>query len=330
MIEEGREMTYKRLIERKTFALALMGLFVCLAVSGTSAQEKSSNVSTDGRDVTVLVTVHPHDERTRGLAAKLTSDDFSVQEDKKPQRVLSAKQSAETPPTIAVLVQDDLVSRVSNEIKGLKEFIRQLPGGSKVMTGYISSGSLRVTQDFTSDLGHAAESLRAVVGSTSVSPYNPYVEVIEALKRFDSQPVGRRIILLVSDGLDTSQGFQNANPAQSLDLERAITEAQRRGVAVFTFYAPSAGLTSVSHLAVNFGQGSLNRLADETGGEAFFTGTDFVTFDPYIKEFKELLGRQWLITYRSTNTGSGFRRIQVTTDGDVPLYHPAGYRVRGG
>jgi VWFA-related protein len=321
-------MTYKSLIRQTPLVVAQIGLFLFLAVQGAFAQIRTSEISTDGRDVTLLVTVHPHDERTRALAAKLQADDFTVLEDKKPQRLLSAKPSSDIPPTIAILIQDDLVSRVSNEIKGLKEFIRLLPAGSQVMTAYIRAGSLRVAQDFTSDLGRAAESLRSVVGSTSASPYNPYVEVIEALKHFDSQPSGRRMILLVSDGLDTSQGFQNANPALSLDLERSITEAQRRGVAVFTFYAPSAGLTSFSHLAVNFGQGSLNRLADDTGGEAFFTGTDFVTFDPYIKEFKELLGRQWLLTYRSTNTGSGFRRIQVTTEGDVPLYHAAGYRAR--
>jgi len=38
--------------------------------------------------------------------------------------------------------------------------------------------------------------------------------------------------------------------------------------------------------------------------------------------------RQWLITYRSANTGSGFRRIEVTTDYELHLHHPAGYRSR--
>jgi hypothetical protein len=83
----------------------------------------------------------------------------------------------------------------------------------------------------------------------------------------------------------------------------------------------------VSRIAVNYGQGSLNRLADETGGEAFFTGTDFVTFDPYFREFNDLLARQWLVTYRSSNTGSGFRRIEVTTEANLHLHYPAGYRV---
>jgi VWFA-related protein len=292
------------------------------------AQQRPSSVAIAGRDVTILVTVHPHDNRTRDLTARLQPEDFTVLEEKRKQRILSVKRPAEAPPIIAVLIQDDLVSRVNNEIQFMKEFIRRLPEGSRVMTGYLTAGSLRVAQDFTTDRARAAESLRIVVGSSSAAPYNPYVEVVEALKHFDSQPVGRRMVLLVSDGLDVSRGFRSASPMFSLDLDRAITEAQRRGVTVFSFYAPSAGLTSVSRLAVNYGQGSLNRLADETGGEAFFTGTDFVTFDPYFKEFNDLLGRQWLITYRSTNTGPGFRRIEVTTDFNVPLHYPSGYRAQ--
>jgi hypothetical protein len=98
----------------------------------------------------------------------------------------------------------------------------------------------------------------------------------EALRRFDTHPAGQRMALLVLDGLDVSHGFRSASPFQSIDLDRAISEAQRRGVAVYTFYAPSVRLTSVGQIAVDYGQGSLNRLADETGGEAFFTGTDFV------------------------------------------------------
>jgi VWFA-related protein len=278
--------------------------------------------------VTVLVTAHPHNDRARANAQKIQANDFSVREEKRPQQIISVKSPSEAPPIIAVLIQDDLVSRVSNELDALRDFIRRLPEGSRVMTGYITAGSLQVAQDFTTDRESAAKSLRIVRSSQSSAPFNPYVEVLEALRRFDSQPVGRRMILLVSDGLDASRGFRSASPTQSIDLDRAIREAQRRGVSVFSFYSPSVGLTSVNRLAVNYGQGSLNRLADETGGEAFFSGTDFVTFDPYIKEFNELLGLQWLITYRSSNIGSGFRRIEVTTDADVHLHYPEGYSVR--
>ena len=62
--------------------------------------------------------------------------------------------------------------------------------------------------------------------------------------------------------------------------------------------------------------------------EAFFWGSDFVSFQPYLREYKELLKYQWLITYRSGNTGKGFRRIEVTTDFDIHLHHPEGYNVK--
>jgi hypothetical protein len=86
----------------------------------------------------------------------------------------------EAPVKLAILIQDDLVSHVSNELDITRDFIKSLPTGSEVMVGYIRSGSLQVRQPFTYDLARAAKSLRMVVSSTSASPYNPYVEVLEA------------------------------------------------------------------------------------------------------------------------------------------------------
>ncbi len=304
-------------------------LIVFLLNTSAIAQREPNRIDRNGRDVTILVTVHPHNDRSRALADNLKPEDFTVRENDRSQRITSVKRPTEAPLILAVLIQDDLVSRVSNEIRGIKDFIRRLPDGSRVMTGYITVGSLRIAQDFTADRQRAAESLRILISSSSASPFNPYVEVLDALGRFESQPAGRRVVLLVSDGLDVSRGFRSASPMLSMDLDRAIDDAQRRGISVFTIYAPSVGLTGISHLAMNFGQGSLNRIADETGGEAFFSGTDFVSFDPYLREFNELLGRQWLISYRSSNVEPGFRKIEVKTEYDLELLHPSGYRLRG-
>src|ERR1043165_9162604 len=88
------------------------------------------------------------------------------------------------PLNLAVLIQDDLVSQVANEIGVTKDFIRSLPEGSKVMVGYITTGTLQVRQPFTTDLEKAASSLRIPLASRGSSAFNPYVEVIEALKKF--------------------------------------------------------------------------------------------------------------------------------------------------
>jgi hypothetical protein len=120
------------------------------------------------------------------------------------------------------------------------------------------------------------------------------VEVIEALRRFDNQNNQRNAILLISDGLDTSHGFDVSSAANTPDLLRAIREANKRNVAVYSFYTPTVGLTSRSSLAASFGQSSLNRISNETGGEAFFQGlTAFVSFEPYFEGLRRALNDQY-------------------------------------
>lgn len=199
------------------------------------------------------------------------------------------------PLNLAILIQDDLISQVSNELGVTRDFIRSLPQGSRVMVGYITTGTLQVRQPFTTDLDQAARSLRVPTSSTASSPFNPYVEVLEALRKFDEDGNSNaNAILLISDGLDTSHGFDSTTAGHTIDIERTIKEANKRRVAIFSFYAPSVGLTSHNRIASSYGQSSLNRVSNETGGRAFFQGTSgFVTFDSYFTRLRETLNRQY-------------------------------------
>lgn len=209
----------------------------------------------------------------------------------------SEKARVATPLNLAILIQDDLVSRVGSELDVTRDFIRSLPAGSRVMIAYVTAGSLKVRQPFTQDLEQAAKALRAPRASTSASPYNPYVEVVEALRRFDEGGGNKNALLLISDGLDTSHGFDFTSAGNTVDLLRAIKEANKRNVAVYSFYAPGVGLTSWNRTAASFGQSSLNRLSEETGGRAFFQGTSFVTFDSYFERLSRTLNDQYAKAY---------------------------------
>jgi len=274
-----------------------------------------------GKPVTVPVTIRVKEE------TELQNIDLSIHEDGEPQTIISVRGiGTSSPITLAVLIQEDLVPSVGNEIKDLADFIRQLPRGSRVMVGYLRTGSLQVKQRFTTDLDKAAGALRPPVGFASAGPYNPYVEVIEALKKFESQPLGRRAILLVSDGLDISRGVDSSSPTQSVDLQRAVNESQRRGVAIYGFYAPTLVAASNPALVSN-AQSSLLRLSNETGGSAFFQGTGApVSFQPFIRELDISLQKQAAITFLSTHLGKGFHRIEVksSTPG-VRVSYPSGY-----
>ncbi len=310
--------------------LALLASFV-FAAQMVAAQTQAINGantsrSNPGKPVTIPLTIKIKDRQLEP-ETELQNIDLTVNEDGDPQTILSIRGvGTNSPITLAVLVQEDLVPSVGNEIKPLAEFITGLPKGSRVMIGYLRTGSLQVKQKFTNDLEKAAKALRPPSGFANSGPYNPYVEVIEALKKFDSQPLGRRAILLVSDGLDISRGVDSSSPTQSVDLQRAVTESQRRGVAIYGFYAPTVVAQANPLLAAN-AQSSLLRLSNETGGHAFFQGTGVpVSFDPFIRELDVALEKQVALTFLSTHLSKGFHRIEVrsATPG-VRVTFPTGY-----
>ena len=315
---------------RRTHLIVLqLSLIVGFALMSQSAlgQAPSANGNSvsrgTGRPVTIPLTIRVKEE----TEFELQNIDLTISEDGEPQTLISLKSiGTNSPLTLGVLIQEDLVPSVGNEIKALKEFIKGLPKGSRVMIGYLRTGSLQVKQRFTNDLERAASALRPPVGFASASPYNPYVEVIEALKRFESQPLGRRAILLVSDGLDISRGVDSSSPTQSVDLQRAINESQRRAVAIYGFYAPTQVAASNPAL-VNNAQSSLLRLSNETGGIAFFQGLGApVSFEPFIRDLDVSLQKQAALTYLSTHLDKGFHRIDVksSTPG-VRVAFPSGY-----
>jgi len=273
------------------------------------------------RPVTIPVTIKVHKPEV-----EIRVVDFMLREDGDVQSLLSIRRPADNPVTLSVLLQDDLVSSIGTETRGIADFVRQLPSGSRVMIGYIRSGSLEVRRKFTNDLDKAAGGLRPPLGLASAGPYNPYVEIIEGLKRFDAQPLGRRAMIVISDGLDISRGIDSSAPGQSIDLDRAIAESQRRSVAIYSIFAPPAAILG-NQLLVTNGQSCLQKLSDETGGRAFFQGTAApVSFDPFLKEISSTLDRQIALTYLSTHPKKGFHRLDIKPlDRDVEIRHPSGF-----
>jgi len=311
---------------RKTKAL-LIAVAVSLLLTGQFVQGQGGQPDGKPRGlakpVTVPVIIRVR-EAKREVEMRFVNFLF-IKEDGEEQTLLSIRKASDNPITLAILIQDDLVSSVSGETRGIANFVRHLPPGSRVMIGYIRAGTLDVRRKFTTDLEKAANGLRAPMGLASASPFNPFVEIIEALRRFDSQPLGRRAIMVVSDGLDVSRGVDSSSPGQSLDLQRAISDAQRRSVAIYSIYAPSIA-SSGSQLGAN-GQSSLERLSSETGGRAFFEGTGApVSFDPFLKEIDASISMQIALTYLSTHPDKGFHRLEIKPlERDVEIRHPSGY-----
>jgi VWFA-related protein len=307
-------------------------LFVCFFTAFTFSQDKDKKQKKDNqpkvRTMTIPVSIFTKEELKEKQAGEfIEAGEIMVKEDGDQQTILSIRSVVNTPLHIAVLIQDNLSSNINLQLEEIKNFIRKLPPDSRVMVAYLRSGTTQVTQKFTTDLEKAAGSIRVVIGSASVAPNSPYEGVAEVLERFDALPTGRRAILMVSDGVDLS----NNSPTQSVELDQAILKAQRRGVAVYSFYS-SATLTESGNSSVILNaQSSLNRLSEETGGRAFFQGTiSPINFQPFFKDLNLALNRQFALTYLSTHPKKGYHKVQVlSTNPEIKIEHPKGYYYRG-
>jgi hypothetical protein len=290
-----------RVFGTKFAALALTAACAAaVGVSPASAGEKHKKNKSDLETITVTV---------EGAKAAIDARDFAVFRGDERQQVVDVKGASESPVNVAVLIQDGVDAGVGHEVETIRNFIERLPQGSKVMVGYLRGTHLQVTQPFTENLGEASEAVRVPITSLGSVSSAPFLNLIEALKKFDGLS-GRNQVVMVSNGLELNRDFASASPANNMDLDRAISEAQRRGIPVWSIFANAPGGFGQRSVVVSYGQGSLNKLSDATGGEAFFAGLGFVTFDHALDTISENLGRQYLIAYRGANDGD----VEVTVE----------------
>jgi len=302
-----------------------VALIATVCISAQPEKKKDDRV----RTVTIPISIFTDRELKADQQEEfIQAGEIQVKEANEDQTVLSIRSVTNTPLHLAVLIQDNLTSDVNLQLEDIKKFIRKLPPDSRVFVGYLRSGTTQVRQKFTTDLEKAANSIRIVAASAGLAPNNPYEGVEEVLQRFDAMPTGRRAILLVSDGYDS---LDNSSPAQGLDLEKAILKAQRRSVAVYAIYSAGTATQGGGSTRILNSQSSLARLADETGGRAFFQGISSpISFQPFFKDLGIMLNRQFALTYLSTHPKKGFYKIQVTsTNPAVRIEHPKGYYYRG-
>ena len=318
-------MFFSRIL-KYTAALLFISIFANLAFSQKNKQKKDDPPKV--RTMTIPISIFSKKELKENKTGEfLEAGEINVKEDNDNQTILSIRSVTNTPLHIAILIQDNLSSDFNLQLEEIKNFIRKLPADSRVMVAYLRSGTPQIRQKFTNDLTKAADSLRIVTGNSSVAPNSPFEGVEEILPRFDALPTGRRAILLISDGVDLSV----STPLQSVTLDQSILKAQRRGVAVYSFYSSTNFTEGGNSSLILNSQGALDRLSEETGGHAYFQGTiSPISLLPFFKELNLALNRQFALTYLSTHLKKGYHKVQVTsTNPEIKIAHPKGYYYRG-
>jgi VWFA-related protein len=315
----------------KPFKTRIIGIFLTALAASALVFAQPPEQKQKVRTVTIPISIFTKAELRDNQAQEFVQlDRLIVREDRGEQQVLSIRSVSDAPMSIAFVIQEDLVNNFNLQLNDIKDFIRGLPGGTRVMVAYARSGSVEVRQRFTDDREKAARSLRIVSGSSNFAPRSPYDAVSDVLGRFDGVPVGRRAILLFSDGVDSSQGSSLASISQSYDLDQAVLRAQRKGVAVYSFFSPTTTSENGNSTFAFAGQGALGKISDQTGGRSFYQGSIAPTsYLPFFRELNLALNRQFSLTYLSTNMNKGYHKVEVfSTNPDVKIEHPKGYYYR--
>jgi VWFA-related protein len=214
---------------------------------------------------------------------------------------------------LAILIDDSLdVTSVGQQLNDLAAFIRSMPSTTQVAVAYGSNGNAQILQNFTTDHEAAAKALRLPFGTPNIS--NIFFAVGDLLSRWP-QSSARHEVLVISNGIDLFYGTADSSPALSPSLQQAIDQAQRAGVTFYSIYAIGSGHRARDFFLVSNGQGCLSRLADETGGDAYFQGFQTpISFKPFLQDMAKGLGEQYLLTFKAQLRKKGeLQRLKLTT-----------------
>ena len=140
-----------------------------------------------------------------------------------------------------------------------------------------------------------------------VTPEPDHFDVEVVIDKIEFLLQGRRALVVITDGDDT---FSRA------DINDAIDIAQRTETTIFAI-STKAGLSGAvpgveAGTTKDRGDKGLDRLCEETGGMAFFTG-DMLSLERSFTKIANELRSQYLITYRPSNDhyDGSYRKVDV-------------------
>ncbi|HYG81182.1 MAG TPA: VWA domain-containing protein [Pyrinomonadaceae bacterium] len=257
----------------------------------------------------VLVT----DEKAKGKppVSGLRKEDFLIYEDKKLQEILgfSDETTSSQPVYVAVLMDTSgsVAGKLKFEQEAAKNFIYTVTKLRKDRVAFATfDHEIKLRQDFTDRLDYLDKAVDSVG-----KPGNRTL-FYDAIWQFCDEKMrsvpGRRVLVVITDGDD--------NNYSRATLKDAIDIAQRTETTIFAISTKAGLLGSVPGVeagTVSSGvDRDLQKLCEETGGSAFFTG-DILELEKAFTKISKELRSTYIITYKPTNNkyDGSRRKIEV-------------------
>jgi VWFA-related protein len=280
------------------------------ATSGTEKKNPDADAAdsqavttlrTSTNEVNVVFTVtDKHGHRVTDLKQK----DFSVVDDNKPpQEIRSFHAETNLPLQVGLLIDasNSVRDRFKFEQESAIEFLNQT-----IRLGYDQAFVVgfdvtpEVTQDFTDDTGALAHGVRELRPGGGTALYDAlYFACRDKLMKAPKSTPVRRAIILLSDGEDNQS---------HVSREEAIEMAQRADAIVYTISTNVSGTKGA-------GDKVLERIADATGGRAFFPFQIRDVANAFA-EIQDELRSQYDISYKPADFKSDghYRTIEIVAN----------------
>lgn len=307
---------------KASLALALGSLLVFPLL----CQEPTIKVDVDV--VNILCTVRT---KSGGLVGNLKKDDFTLFENGQKQEIKYFTRETDLPLTIGLLVDVSMSQErlIETERRAAYQFFSSMLG-PKDMAFLIAFGpDAELLQDYTNSrklLQKSLDSLRAMGSPGGLHPGPvPTASQPRGTILFDTVylassdqlkgQVGRKLLVVITDGVDQGSRYK---------IDQAIKSAQLADAILYGIYyvdpaAYGGWLAPSNH--------DLTRMAEETGGRVMRVDRKH-TLEEIFKEIQEDMRSQYAIGYSPVNSNKdgSFRRIELKlADKDLRVHARKGY-----
>jgi VWFA-related protein len=276
------------------FTSILLGLLVttCGVLCGQSTGTDHV-FSMDVRRVVLYATVR---EGKAQFVGDLEKQHFTVLEDGRPQEIVSFSRD-DVPVAIGLLVDNSqsMLNKRDQVVAAAKTFVRASNPDDQMFVLHFNEQlryGLPQNVPFTGDrllLNEALDSMR-LDGRTAL-----YDAIQQGLKHLHESKLTKRALILISDGGDNMSLAKEPDVVRQADLSGALFYA-------IAIYDPMDG---------DANPGALKKLAQATGGAAYFPG-DLHEVEGLCESIARDLRSQYMLSYAPGSSSSrAYRRIQV-------------------
>lgn len=237
----------------------------------------------------------------------LTAQDFALEEEGRPQPIVTLGEPGKMPTEIAILfdVSGSIHDQFSFEQQAAVRFIKEVLKPSDAVSVFSIGTKPNLVRARTNNGEEAISGLMSITPVKAATAFFDSVSEASLYLGKMGEPGSRRVLIVISDG-EENYSVRNT-------LSNVLRELQKNDC-LFYSINPSGSSISLNNKISVKGQGYMEAMSSQTGGKAFVP-EKINDLEAVFRQIAEELQAQYLLGYYSTDerTDGGFRRISVRT-----------------